>query len=948
MKSSLFVIVAALGVLTAASPAAAQAVAQTPSIDLRTAPLDYQARTLANGLQVLTLPDETTADVTVQVWYRVGSRDDPQDRSGFAHLFEHMMFKATRNLPGDTWESLLDDVGGVNNAGVFPDATWYFSVAPANQLERLLFAEAERMGSLVVDEASLISETSVVQEEYRQRVLAEPYGRLFSLYLPRELYQIHPYRRPAIGALEDLSASTVEDVRRFHATYYRPDNAVLVVAGDFDSAQLDEWIDQYFGALDRPEAAIPSNAVNEPAPTSPRQATYYAPNVPAPAVVVGWRTVPYDHADRVALKVLNGVLSTGQSSRLFRALVYDQRIASRVASSADFNIQAGVVTAHAMMADGHDVGEGEGAILEQVARLRNQPVSEAELEEAKTELVAALLRGRETIDRKAHDLGHALLMTGQASSADAEAARVQAVTAQDIQRIAQRYLTEETRIVVRYLDESERPDGVPAEPTPFPREAPVKLTDLSSAYDVFTLAPEADRTALPQAGQERAISTPEVFERTLANGLRVYVAPTRELPLVSARLNFAAGSADDPAGLSGLASLTANLLTQGAAGRSAPQIASEIERLGALVGAAAGADFTSVHANSPSDTFGQTFALVTDLLRRPDLTADEFERQKSQMIAGAGMAYSQPMMVAYAAVARAVYGDAPYGAPGRGTPSGLAAITYDDVSAFRAENWRPEQATLVFSGDIDPEAAFALAETAFGDWRSSPAAPRNQDPAGAPVAPRIIVIDMPGAGQAGVYLGARAISRTHADYYPLLVANSVLGGGFSGRLNRIIRVQRGLAYYALSGFLPREGDGIAMVFTQTRNDAVPEVIEVMRAQVGRLSDELPTPDEMETRRAVLVGGFARGLETVDGLGSAVAALADHGVPLDDLRSHASKVRDVSAEDVRRAAAAHLDPANFSIVVVGDASEFLEALRRAYPNVEVIPSATLDLDRAALQ
>ncbi|WP_395945339.1 M16 family metallopeptidase [Brevundimonas sp.] len=947
MNTRIFVIATALGLLGAAAPATAQAPAQTQPAGLSIAPLEYRIRTLPNGLQVLTLPDRNTADVTVQVWYRVGSKDDPQNRSGFAHLFEHMMFKATRNLPGDTWESLLDDVGGVNNAGVFPDSTWYFSVAPANQLERLLFAEAERMGSLVVDESSLISETSVVQEEYRQRVLAEPYGRLFSLYLPRELYRSHPYRRPAIGSLEDLSASTVEDVRRFHATYYRPDNAVLVVAGDFDGAQLDGWIDRYFGPLDRPGTAPPIHAVNEPAPVGPRQATYYAPNVPAPAVVVGWRTVPYAHPDRAALKVLNGVLSTGQSSRLFQRLVYDQRLAPRVASSADFYLQGGTLTAHAMMAEGHDLAEGESAMLAEVARLRDEPVSDGELQEAKTELVASLLRDQETIDRKAHDLGQALLMTGQASAADAEAAAIQAVTVQDVQRVARQYLTEETRIVVRYLNEAERPDGAPAESTPFPVDAPIKLADLARQYEVFELAPQASRAALPQAGPERAISTPEVFERTLANGLRVYVAPTKGLPLVSARLSFAAGSADDPAGRSGLAGLTASLLTQGAAGKSAPQIASEIERLGAVIGATPGADFTSLHASSPSHTFEQTFALLTDLVRRPDLSAEDLDRQKQQAIATAGMEHSQPMMLAYAAVARAVYGDAPYGAPGRGTPSGLAAISAEDVTIFRAQRWRPEAATLVFSGDVDPEAAFMQAEAAFGDWAAPSSPSRSLRPAGPPVAPRVIVIDMPGAGQAGVYLGARAVRRTDEDYYPLLVANSVLGGGFSGRLNRIIRVQRGLAYYALSGFLPREDEGIAMAFTQTRNEKVPQVVEVMLAEIGRLSAEEASPEEMATRRAVLVGGFARGLETVDGLGSAVATLANHRLPVADLQDHASRIRDVSAEAVKQASAAHLDLTNFSIVVVGDASEFIDALRAAHAEIEVIPAAVLDLDRGAL-
>lgn len=948
MKPSPLLIATTLGLLAAAPSTWATSERPVPSVDLQAPASLSQVRVLANGLQVLALPDPGAADVTVQVWYRVGSKDDPQHRSGFAHLFEHMMFKATRNLPGDTWDTLVDEVGGVHNAGVFPDATWYFSVAPASQLERLLFAEAERMGSLVVDEASLASETSVVQEEYRQRVLAEPYGRLFNLYLPRELYRDHPYRRPAIGSLEDLSAATVDDVRRFHATYYRPDNALLVVAGAFDPAALTLWVDRYFGAIQASTTAIPVNAVTEPAAAGPRQATYYAPNVPLPAVVVGWRTVPYAHPDRAALTVLNGVLSTGRSSRLFHTLVHDRRIAVQIASDTAFNAQAGTLTAHAMMAAGHDVDEGEAALREEVARLRDAPVSEAELQEAKTELLAALLRGRETIDRRAHDQGLALLMTSDATEADREAARIQAVTRDDLQRVARTYLSDAQRIVVRYLDESGRPQGAPGETTEPPIAAPVTLDDLSVNPPVIALAPEAERVPLPAGGAERPMDTPVVLERTLANGLRVHVAQTRNAPIVSARLSVAAGTADDPAGQAGLAALTASLVTQGGAGRSAPEVASEIERLGALVGATAGADFTSIHANSPADTFVDTFALMTDLVRRPAATAEDVERQKQQAIAAVALERSQPMALAYAVVARTVYGDAPYGGPGRGTPSGLAAITPADVTRFRATHWRPEQATLVFSGDIDPETAFRLAETGFADWTSPPSPPRTHHPAGARVAPRVIVVDAPGAGQAGIYLGARSVPRVHPDHHALMVANSVLGGGFSGRLNRIIRVERGLAYYALSGVLPRDGDGIAMVFTQTRNDAAAEVVAVMLDEIGRLGREVPSERDMAARRALLTGTFARGLGTVDGLGSAIAALANHRLPSSDLAAYASRIRAVSAEDVRRVAADHLDPSVFSIVVVGDAAQFLSALQEAHPSVEVIPAEALDLDHGALR
>jgi len=948
----LFLATAAATALLAGVPGLASA-QETPSCcadaGVEVAPLGFQHRTLPNGLEVYTRPDSSTADVTVQVWYRVGSKDDPEDRSGFAHLFEHIMFKATRNLPEETFDRLTEDVGGFNNASTWDDFTNYYEVVPANHLQRMLFAEAERMGSLVVNQESFDSERAVVQEELRQRILASPYGRLFGLYMPREVWRDHPYRRAGIGSLANLQAATIDDVRRFHETYYRPDNAVLIVAGDFDQAQLDAWIDQYFSSIENPSRPIPANDVLESATAGPREATYYAPNVPLPAVVVAWQTVPYGDADRAALTVLDGILSTGESSRMYRSLVYDAQIAAQASSSPDFAQQGGSLAAYSLMTGGHSVQEGEAAILAEIARFRDEPVTEAELEEAKTELIAGILRQRESVDDQAFALGYALMMTGQAATADQEVAAIQAVSAADVMRVARQYLTPERRIVVNYLDESGRPEGVADEPTPAPTGAPVTLADLSSDFEIVELAPEAERVAMPAPGPERSVDTPAVVERRLANGMRVLVARTERVPLISARLSFQAGTSDDPSGRAGLASMTANLVTQGAGGRSAPEIATDIERLGAVVGASAGADFSSVYANSPSDTFGQTFALMTQLVRSPDFAQEELDRQREQALDGLRVGLRQPAQVASAVASRAVYGDAPYGVPGTGTVESLPALTRDDVVAFHQSEWRSSEATLVFSGDIDPDQAFALAQQAFGDWADAADAPATSaHPAGPAVAPRVIVVDLPGSGQAAVYAAARAVDRADPNYFPLMVGNAVMGGGYSARLNREIRIERGLSYGAGSSLSQRRDDGMVAAQVQTRNDAAAEVVGLVLTEVTRLATEEATADELATRRATLVGGYARSLETVDGLGGAVASLANYGLPMTDMANFAGRVRAVTASDIQRVAAAELDPSEFSIIVVGDASMFIEALRAAHPNVEVIPIDELDLNSAALR
>ncbi len=947
MKTRLILTVAASALLLglpAAAPAFAQPAPPTAG-SVVVPPLGFQERTLPNGLKIYTARDTSTSNVTVQVWYKVGSKDDPQDRSGFAHLFEHLMFKATQNFPDETFDRLTEDVGGNNNAFTSDDVTAYHETVPANHLQRLIFAEADRLGSLVVNESVFASERDVVKEEYRQGVLASPYGRLFSLFVPATIYQDHPYRRSTIGSIENLDAATIEDVRRFHATYYRPDNAYLIVAGNFDQAQLDGWIDQYFGPLTNPSRPLPVNNVREPEPTAPRETTFYAPNVPLPAVVLAWPAVRYDDPDRAALTVLDGILSTGESSRLYQALIYDQKIATQASSSLDASQQAGAVVTYAIMAEGETPEAGLASLRAEAARLRDAPVTEAELTEAKNELVAGALRDRETVEDRASALGWSLINTGDAAAAEREVAALQAVTAADIQRVARRYLTDQRSIAIRYLNAD---DQHPATAQSVDVEAPVKVADLAPVGRIFELLPEAQRVAIPAAGPAVDLATPAVETFTLANGLEVYVAHKPGMPLISARLGLAVGSADDGA-KSGLSVLTAGLLTQGAAGRSAPEIAAEIEQLGAQVGASSGPDFSNVSANAPSDVFPRVLGLMADLVRRPDFAAEEVERQRDQSLDGLRVQLSSPGPVAAMAAGRLVYGDAPYGSPSGGTPDSLPGLTREDVVAFHASRYRPETARLIFSGDITVAQARTLAEQAFGDWRATGPAPAPRaHPAGAVTTPRVVVIDQPGAGQAAVYVAMRSIARSDGDYFPLTLGNTLLGGSFTSRLNQEIRIKRGLSYGTRSNMGVRQDQGAFVASAQTRNDAAVEVSDLILAEIARLSNSRPTDSEMTTRQAILSGGFGTSLETVDGLGGLVAGLALYDLPMSDLAAYVGRVEAITPDQVQAAFAEHLPASNASLVIVGDASKFLEALRAKHPNVEVIPLTDLDLDTAALK
>lgn len=430
-------------------PAWAAAPAKPTALSLP--PMPLRERRLANGLQVISVADRSSATVSVQVWYRVGGKDDPAGRSGFAHLFEHMMFKSTKHMPNEMFDRLTEDVGGNNNAFTAEDMTGYQNEVPSNHLERLLWAEAERLANLNVDQANLDSERAVVQEELRQRVLADPYGRLFNA-LSVEGFAQHPYKRPVVGSIEDLAAATLDDVRSFHSTYYRPDNAVLIVVGDFEAAQLDGWVDRYFGALSTPSSAIPRVTVREPERTAERRVALHGPNVPLPAVAVLWQGPNAAHPDAAALQVASALLSAGDSARLNEALVYRAQAAQAAAFAAELYADAGMLAAYAIAASGQRLDKLEAALLAEITRLANGPITAAELDKVRTQLLTAALVSRQTPQGKAGAIGKAVLLRGDAKDVNQELARLSAVSAADVHRVLTQMLKGK-RVTVHYTQE---------------------------------------------------------------------------------------------------------------------------------------------------------------------------------------------------------------------------------------------------------------------------------------------------------------------------------------------------------------------------------------------------------------------------------------------------------------------------------------------------------------
>jgi zinc protease len=421
--------------------------------------LDIRERVLANGLRVVSLEDHASPTVSVQVWYMVGGRDDPAGRSGFAHLFEHLMFKSTKHLKSEQFDRLTEDVGGMNNASTREDVTNYFAVVPSNHLERLLWAEAERMQNLDVVDANFKSERAVVQEEYRQRVLASPYGRFYESFNPSS-YAAHPYRRGVIGNIDELDAASLDDVRAFHRTFYRPDNAVLIVTGDFDPRQLDAWVDKYFGPIARPSSPIPRVTTAEPARTKDASYKVTGPNVPLPAVALTWLAPPSNSPDAAALKVAAALLGNGESSRLNQALVYRAQIAQAASFGTDTRVDPGLLIAYAVAAKGIAPAALVKALRAEIERLARKPIPATELAKVKTQLLTQALDARQTPLGKGEALGDAITYHGDVKYANRELDDLMAVTAADVQRVLLKYVLDAKQVTIEYAqDESAQPKG---------------------------------------------------------------------------------------------------------------------------------------------------------------------------------------------------------------------------------------------------------------------------------------------------------------------------------------------------------------------------------------------------------------------------------------------------------------------------------------------------------
>ena len=906
------------------------------------APIEFTERRLANGLRVIAIHDPSTSNVMTSMWYEVGSKHDPDGRSGFAHLFEHVLSRKTVNMPYNAINRMVDDVGGTRNASTSYDRTNYYEIVPAEYLERMLWTHAERMARPVVDQEVFETERNVVKEELRQRVLAPPYGRLFRFVFPENVYNVLPHRRSTIGSISDLDSATLADARAFHQAYYGPDTATLIVAGNFDPARLNALVDRYFAGIPKRSRPVSLEIAEKDLPiASTRRVNATAPNVPLPAVGAAYQAPGADHQDMAALQVLDAILTQGENSRLDNALVRTG-LAAEVGSGLGVTEEQGYLALYAMVASGQEQEKVATEIDRVIRSLQESGPSGEELFEAKNELLADALGDREIFSDRAFTLGEHLVRTGNPRAADQRLAELARVTAADVQRVAQRYLDPAHRIEIRYA----KGEGDPASwanPLPMPKFDTVP----PATGEPNQLLGEAERQAPPPPGQKAAFVMPPVADQRLSNGMRLVAARTGSTPLATMTVLVRAGSAADSRALAGRANLAAAIAEKGTATRTAEQISSSLERLGASLSTSAVSDGTFFSVTGPTATLGEASLILSDIVRNASFPEEEFARERKRALDGLKVALRDPGALAGMLLAPVAFGEAPYGNISGGTPESLAGLGRQDLLEFRRTWWRPELATVIVSGGIDPAQARQLAQQAFGDWQVAGQAPTPPaELSGEALPARTLIVDLPGAGQAAVYAVARGLARGDESYYDALLANAILGGSSTARLFSEIRTKRALSYGANSGLDARLDEGILMASSQTKNESAAEVAKVMLDEFQRIATEPLDPTEVTNRQTLLSGRFQRQVESSGGFNAVIAGALLEGIEPTEALAYAERIGATSGPAATAAMARLLAPERISLVIVGDASKFLDQVKALRPDAVVIPADRIDLSTAA--
>jgi len=884
---------------------------------------------LTNGLRVLALEDHHCPIVAVQVWYQVGSVDEPEGRRGFAHLFEHMMFRGTDRLGPTDHMDLIRRVGGNCNAYTSFDETCYEETLPGTQLELAMWLESERMAFLTVDSAGFAIERKVVEEERRMN-LNQPYGDLPDLGLPL-VFGAHPYGHSPLGTITDLRQATAADVHAWWRQWYAPNNAVLVVAGDIRKEEVRSMVQRYFGwipAVEQIRRPVPRVGLFERS----RQVELKLENAPAPGVGIGWRTVPTGHPDAMTLEVAANILGVGESSRLYRRLVVQERVAvMALAMSEGLRQAGGFGVGAALLPIGGDSRKAMALLKEEVERLRAGPPTEEELEKARIQAIRQLYFEAQTVFGKARLIGRAAVTGAGVEELNTRLDRLRRLNGEEVRRVANLYLDPQRALVATVpgsglLDQLGRlfkskaatEEDAPVSPSPVAlyrgRPGVVRPAGLPDHPPVLEVNPEVPK--------------PNLSEYHLTNGLRVLYAsaPGTALELTLA-LPFGAWAEEKP----GAAAMALSLLGKGTETHDEQFLAAELERHGIRLSGIADRDDSRIEVSCLPDQAERAFALLAEVATQPVFGEAPFKIAISQATTGLAISDNDPAAVSDREFDRQLFGKHPYARPPLDKASDLAALRREDLAAFWKAIAHPGQATLIIAGSITPERARELSERYLGQWKND-----GTNGLKAPLLSpgstncRIVLVDWPGARQSEIRMGGNGLRVSDPDKPIADLVGSYFGGSFGSRLMKAIRVEQGNTYGVRGLFQANRFGGSFEVATFSKTASTGETVRNLLKEIQNLTDRPPTNDELSLHRRFFLGSAAARFETPGQISRQLARISLNGLPLDYVQRTFSAIGKADAAQCTALVRRFVDPRQMLIVIVGDASRIAPDLRGMAP------------------
>ena len=930
----------ALALATALSAGAyapqAQAAKAVASVDI-----PYESFTLPNGLRVVVHTDRKAPIVAVNVWYHVGSKNEPSGRSGFAHLFEHLMFNGSENYK-DEYFGPFRQVGATDmNGTTNSDRTNYFQNVPTTALDTALWMESDRMGHFLgaVDQKVLDEQRGVVQNEKRQG-MNQPYGQMREVMTYKMYPEGHPYHHSVIGSMNDLNAAKLEDVHSWFKAWYGPNNAVLVLAGDIDLATAKEKVAKYFGHI--PAGPTLEQPKVDVAVLKENGRTVLEDKVPQVMVSRMWNVPQVGSREADMLDLVSAVLGGSASSRLDKRLVHGDKLADSVGTANWSSQLGGNFFIRAMVKQGVDTAKVEAIIDEELNRLIAEGPTAEELQRAKTVYQAGFTRGVERIGGfggKADALAACTIYENNPGCFRDSLKAVADATPAQVKAVAAAWLSKPSHVFVVQPGTRKELEEAPAgTPKPF------ALPAVDAKYSAS--APAVDRsTGVPQTKSFPDLKFPALERATLKNGTRVILAQRHDVPVVQMSYQFGGGFAADPADKPGIANFASSMLDDGAADLDALAFASAKEMLGANIGAGAGLDNNSAYLSALKQNLDPSLKLFADMLRKPRFDQSEIDRVKGQWIAGIKQEKAQPGAIIQRVLPGLMFGEGhPYATPrtGSGTEESIQALTRDDLLAYHRSVVRPEHATLVVVGDTTLAEIVPQLNKHFGDWKPEGAAATQ--PLLAAVAnaakPRVFLIDQPGAVQANIAVSQLVPSSKDTGAQALDMANSVFGGDFTARINMNLREDKHWSYGARSGAGNSVGPRIWTVSTPVQIDKTAESMAEIKREIAEFtSGQRPTTaEELARQQKGLTLSLPGAYETAGAVMSTITSNVLYSRPDDYVFKRKAEIEAMTPAKADIAAKA-LSPDALTWVVVGDLSKIEVPIRA----LNLGPVTILDAD-----